>query len=136
MTIDQLTALIRQRLFYNGENKIALMAPSLVAHSCEPNCAVTFFKPDSSVVFIKSKHDVSEGEELTISLVDVELPYSQRQALLKERYGIDCQCSRCVQESSLDKEWGQQYSNLTAMVTDDETPFIRQLDAFIKDVDR
>ena len=71
------------------------MAPSLLRHSCEPNCAMTFFKPDASVVFIKAKWDLSADSELTISMVDLELPLEKRKALLQERYGIECQCPRC-----------------------------------------
>lgn len=79
MTYEQVAAMVKHKLHFDRDNWVVFMAPSLVRHSCAPNCTVTYFKPDSSVVFLKSKHDLATGEELTLSLVDLTLGYSERQ---------------------------------------------------------
>lgn len=47
------------------------IAPSFLNHSCEPNAHRSFFRDDSSVIFVKAIKDISEGEEVTISYVDL-----------------------------------------------------------------
>ncbi|RWW34895.1 hypothetical protein GW17_00000311 [Ensete ventricosum] len=52
---------------------------SCMNHSCCPNAKA--FK----------------GDEITISYIDEDLPYDERQALLAD-YGFRCMCQRCLEE--------------------------------------
>lgn len=56
------------------------LAPSFLNHSCEPNAHRSFFRDDSSIVFIKAIKDIAEGEEVTISYMDILANFEERQA--------------------------------------------------------
>ena len=64
-------------------------------HSCDPSCTATFMEDNRVVVSLL--RDVCEGEELTISYVDVEQDCSDRAEELAA-YGFTCACARCVAE--------------------------------------
>jgi hypothetical protein len=67
-------------------------------HSCEYNATVRFGKyGHAEVIPIRP---IQAGEEILISYVDELLPYTERQAELKERYFFTCRCPRCERESS------------------------------------
>eukprot|EP00057_Strongylocentrotus_purpuratus_P016803 XP_011671277.1 PREDICTED: histone-lysine N-methyltransferase SMYD3-like [Strongylocentrotus purpuratus] len=81
---------------------------SMLNHSCDPNCVVVF---DGRKLQLRAIKDVREGEECTISYVDVSEPAKERQAELKERYHFTCKCVKCIEEinslgpdDDLDKE--------------------------------
>ena len=68
-------------------------------HSCEYNATVRFGKyGHAEVIPIRP---IQAGEEILISYVDELLPYTERQAELKERYFFTCHCPRCKRESSI-----------------------------------
>ncbi|TDH66293.1 hypothetical protein CCR75_007357 [Bremia lactucae] len=64
-------------------------------HSCDPNCTVLYTKDGAAHVF--AVQDISEGEELCISYIDVDQNVNERQACLRE-YLFVCRCSRCEEE--------------------------------------
>jgi SET domain-containing protein len=69
-------------------------------HSCCPN-AKAFKREedrDGQAVIIALRR-ISKNEEVTISYIDEELPYKERQALLAD-YGFSCKCSKCLEDSS------------------------------------
>ncbi|KAG7632121.1 SET domain [Arabidopsis suecica] len=73
---------------------------SCMNHSCCPN-AKAFKREedrDGQAVIIALRR-ISKNEEVTISYIDEELPYKERQALLAD-YGFSCKCSKCLEDSS------------------------------------
>mmetsp|Transcript_44208 Transcript_44208/g.71040 ORF Transcript_44208/g.71040 Transcript_44208/m.71040 type:complete len:484 (+) Transcript_44208:31-1482(+) len=73
------------------------------AHSCSPNCVL---KIGSGKCEIRVVKDVSEGEELTISLLpDLYQSSKTRQKLLNVTRGIACTCTRCKVEAETGTEY-------------------------------
>ena len=73
---------------------------SLANHDCEPNSVQL---PHGRRLVLGARRAVAAGEELTISyLTENELaePVAARRLYLRARYGFECECRRCVQESS------------------------------------
>ncbi|CAH2053070.1 unnamed protein product [Thlaspi arvense] len=73
---------------------------SCMNHSCCPN-AKAFKREedrDGQAVIIALRR-ISKNEEVTISYIDEELPYKERQALLAD-YGFSCNCPKCLHDSS------------------------------------
>lgn len=68
-------------------------------HSCHPN-AKAFKREedrDGQATIVASK-PISKGEEVTISYIEEDLPFEERQALLAD-YGFECKCVKCQEES-------------------------------------
>ncbi|XP_019082951.1 PREDICTED: histone-lysine N-methyltransferase ATXR2-like [Camelina sativa] len=73
---------------------------SCINHSCCPNAKAFKREEDrdgQAVIFALRR--ISKNEEVTISYIDQELPYKERQALLAD-YGFSCKCSKCLEDSS------------------------------------
>uniref|UniRef100_A0A453D1P8 SET domain-containing protein n=1 Tax=Aegilops tauschii subsp. strangulata TaxID=200361 RepID=A0A453D1P8_AEGTS len=71
---------------------------SCMNHSCCPNAKA--FKRDEDNdghAVIIALGPISKDEEITISYIDEELPYEERQAELAD-YGFTCTCSKCQEE--------------------------------------
>ncbi|XP_020570983.1 histone-lysine N-methyltransferase ATXR2 isoform X2 [Phalaenopsis equestris] len=71
---------------------------SCMNHSCCPNAKA--FKRDEDrdgQAVIIAVSPISIGEEITISYIDEDLPYEERQALLAD-YGFKCSCRKCRKE--------------------------------------
>ena len=64
-------------------------------HSCESNCR--YYRDNDRMVF-ETKRDIQPGEELFDSYITCDVPREERQKTLKDRYGFDCGCTRCVRE--------------------------------------
>jgi hypothetical protein len=67
---------------------------SSLNHSCDPNCEVAYI--DDAKVLVVLLRDVAPGEELTITYVDADFATERRREELKEVYGFDCKCAKCV----------------------------------------
>ncbi|KAJ1418125.1 Zinc finger, MYND-type [Sesbania bispinosa] len=71
---------------------------SCMNHSCCPNAKA--FKRDedrdgqATIIALRS---ICKGEEITISYVDEDLPFEERQASLAD-YGFRCRCPKCIEE--------------------------------------
>ncbi|XP_058779942.1 histone-lysine N-methyltransferase ATXR2 [Vicia villosa] len=71
---------------------------SCMNHSCCPNAKA--FKRDedrdgqATIIALRS---ICKGEEITISYVDEDLPFEERQASLAD-YGFRCKCPKCIEE--------------------------------------
>lgn len=63
-------------------------AASFFNHSCEPNLHHTFVCEDSSIIMIRAARDIQEGEELTITYLDLLLNLKERQDILKIKFGF------------------------------------------------
>ncbi|KAL1918701.1 uncharacterized protein VTP21DRAFT_2723 [Calcarisporiella thermophila] len=72
---------------------------AMVNHSCWPNC-IAMFEEDQMV--IRCLRDIEEGEELTISYVDIALPTEERRRELLERYFFICNCDLCQKRKPSD----------------------------------
>jgi len=83
---------------------------SLMNHSCEPNCVIMY---EGSHQVLRVIHNVSRGEELCFSYIDVAQPRSERRRLLLDKYFFECWCPRCTDETT--------YS-LDGCLTDGVTP--------------
>eukprot|EP00051_Salpingoeca_urceolata_P009205 m.112473 g.112473 ORF g.112473 m.112473 type:complete len:406 (+) comp16183_c0_seq4:168-1385(+) len=91
-------ALAAQLLAANGRedaqgNTVVYLKASRANHSCNPNCT----QDQGRLRFVAGV--VPAGEELTVSyLTDLELtmPRTVRQALLRHGWGFSCRCSRCA----------------------------------------
>ncbi|XP_032424988.1 histone-lysine N-methyltransferase Smyd1-like [Xiphophorus hellerii] len=78
---------------------------SLVNHDCWPNCTATLNHGNQSAVNstlhsplrmeLRALGRICQGEELTISYVDVLNLSADRQKQLKERFHFDCSCDHC-----------------------------------------
>ncbi|XP_011670741.1 histone-lysine N-methyltransferase SMYD3-like [Strongylocentrotus purpuratus] len=77
---------------------------SMLNHSCDPNCA---WVSDGRKLRIRTIKDVKEGEECTITYVDIMDPTKKRQADLKERYQFTCKCVKCIEEINADEGLGE-----------------------------
>eukprot|EP00644_Phytophthora_capsici_P005133 jgi/Phyca11/96394/e_gw1.1.416.1 len=65
---------------------------ALFNHDCDPNCVVSFKGREMQVHVVK---DVQEGQELTVSYIELLQSTTSRQAELKGSYFFDCECTRC-----------------------------------------
>jgi hypothetical protein len=81
---------------------------ALVNHSCIPNC-IRWDNVDNnnndnnnnsrrSMRYV-SLHDIPIGTELLTSYVPISWNYSERQDYLKELFGFECKCLRCILEN-------------------------------------
>lgn len=73
---------------------------SCMNHSCCPNARAFKREQDkdgqATIVALRS---ISEGEEITISYIEEDLPFEERQALLAD-YGFRCRCAKCIEEET------------------------------------
>lgn len=86
-------------------------------HNCRPNCVVSYFRPDSSVIFIKSLYEIHDKEEMTITYVDPLLTLPERQEVLLKQWGFVCTCERCQEEQEYDLKWRLTFNDLQKMVS-------------------
>ncbi|GLI60574.1 hypothetical protein VaNZ11_002733 [Volvox africanus] len=75
-----------------------LALQSCINHSCDPNCTAACDTGDRTVTIL-AQRDIPAGEEITVSYIDLSLPYKERQADLRD-YGFVCRCVRCVAEAA------------------------------------
>lgn len=69
------------------------LSASKFNHSCDPNTAVSF--PYNAELHATALRDIRENEEITISYIDLDWPFAQRQTFLYSKYGFWCTCARC-----------------------------------------
>ncbi|XP_011100291.1 histone-lysine N-methyltransferase ATXR2 isoform X1 [Sesamum indicum] len=71
---------------------------SCMNHSCIPNAKAFKREEDKDgQATIVALRPIFKGEEVTISYIDEDLPYDERQELLAD-YGFRCKCPRCIEE--------------------------------------
>ena len=73
--------------------------PSLLNHSCLPNCVAVF---NGIKLLIHATEQIKQGDELTISYTELLCPSYQRKEDLKSHYLFDCNCPKCC--SSLEED--------------------------------
>ncbi|KAK6134892.1 hypothetical protein DH2020_031376 [Rehmannia glutinosa] len=73
---------------------------SCMNHSCIPNAKAFKREEDrDGQATIVALRPILKDEEITISYIDEDLPYEERQELLAD-YGFRCKCPRCTEEGS------------------------------------
>jgi SET domain-containing protein len=77
---------------FGNHGPVILFIGTLLNHSCEPN--VVFKEDNGHMIFITTK-DIDVEEELCDNYVNINLPTKKRTAMLKSRYGFDCNCNKC-----------------------------------------
>ncbi|XP_043688189.1 histone-lysine N-methyltransferase ATXR2 isoform X1 [Telopea speciosissima] len=71
---------------------------SCMNHSCCPNAKAFKREEDKDgQATIISLRPISRGEEITISYIDEDLPFEERQVLLAD-YGFRCRCPKCIED--------------------------------------
>ncbi|XP_027170995.1 histone-lysine N-methyltransferase ATXR2 [Coffea eugenioides] len=71
---------------------------SCMNHSCNPNAKAFKREEDrDGQAVLVALQPIHKGEEVTISYIDEELPYEERQSLLAD-YGFRCRCPKCLDE--------------------------------------
>lgn len=65
----------------------------LVNHSCAPNCG--WSNAGDGSVAVHALRDLEEGEEITLSYIDVDKERAVRRQELRETKHFDCHCERC-----------------------------------------
>jgi len=84
---------IKHNIFGFGNNPGILFYGTRMNHSCHPN--VTYFKFRNYMIF-KTTRPVSMDSEILDSYIDSSLPRDERQSILKQRYGFQCGCEKCI----------------------------------------
>ncbi len=84
---------------FNLNNSHDIMKPGILLngaifnHSCDPNISFTC---SNGKMYFFTNRDVTKGEELCDSYIDVSIEYKERQKILLERYGFICECEKCL----------------------------------------
>lgn len=65
----------------------------LINHSCAPNCG--WSNAGDGAVALHALRDLKEGEEITLSYIDIDKERSERRRELQETKHFDCACERC-----------------------------------------
>ena len=73
--------------------------PSLLNHSCAPNCVAIF---NGTKLFVHATENIKQDDELTISYTELLCPSYKRKEELNSRYSFDCKCLKC--RSSLEED--------------------------------
>ncbi|OIW29330.1 SET domain-containing protein [Coniochaeta ligniaria NRRL 30616] len=79
-----------------GERSRMALFPKIsrINHACNPN-AFTRFAESTLVNRVIAFRDIEPGEEITISYLEIGLPFEERQRGLRNRWGFQCTCELC-----------------------------------------
>lgn len=78
-----------------------LLTGSCLNHSCIPNVVL---KNKKGVVIFKTVRKIAQGEEICDHYVDLCISETERRKRLKDQYGFDCRCCRCLTTNSKEKQ--------------------------------
>ncbi|XP_065916740.1 histone-lysine N-methyltransferase SMYD3-like [Dysidea avara] len=86
---------------HNGELKsigaAMYLVPSLLNHSCVPNCTICY---DGCTLYVRVIEDIFDGQELLISYIDLLDTRQARRDSLIHPYGFRCSCTRCQSDNN------------------------------------
>ena len=79
--------------------------PALLNHSCDYNATVRIEKGwlhnrTTTKIEVVPLRQIKYGEEILVSYIDANQPFSNRQKELRDRYFFTCQCPKCLQGSA------------------------------------
>lgn len=83
----------------SGNGSAVYLLSSLFNHSCSPNVEPVF-PHNNHIVEMRALRDIEKNEHLSISYIDSNLSYEERQHKLLHGYGFQCRCEKCLEESS------------------------------------
>lgn len=66
-------------------------------HACSPN-AMYYLVPDTLTHVVHATRDIAVGEEITVSYIGVMQGIDSRRRMLREGFGFECGCERCLRE--------------------------------------
>ncbi|GMF19105.1 unnamed protein product [Phytophthora fragariaefolia] len=66
----------------------------LINHSCQPNC--TWSNAGDGIMEVRALREIQEGEEITLSYIDIDKERAERRKELRETKHFDCHCERCA----------------------------------------
>lgn len=78
---------------------------SNLRHSCRPTCRVVW-DTEKKMLNLVATETLKVGDEVTIYYDQMKMywmPFKGRQQYLRENYGFDCHCSRCMSEARLEE---------------------------------
>lgn len=96
-TLDEIMILCAKYMcnaFQFQDKPVILFTGTILNHSCLPN--VIFGEKNNQMCFMAIR-DIQKGEEICDSYIDITMSTKQRKKELKEQYGFDCQCERCIE---------------------------------------
>ncbi|KAE8896536.1 hypothetical protein PF005_g15703 [Phytophthora fragariae] len=70
----------------------------LINHSCQPNC--TWSNAGDGIMEVRALRYIKEGDEITLSYIDIDKERAERRKELRETKHFDCQCERCAESLS------------------------------------
>lgn len=71
---------------------------SRINHSCRPNVH-HFWSADKKMELVHALKEISPGEEIFTSYIDLYATRDERRARLKESFGFECQCELCSEQN-------------------------------------
>lgn len=73
----------------------------LFNHSCNPNLQIQYPAENDETLVALCVREIKEGDELCISYINENLPFTERQQQLFEHYLFVCQCEKCEKEREM-----------------------------------
>ncbi|KLO07472.1 hypothetical protein SCHPADRAFT_945254 [Schizopora paradoxa] len=67
-------------------------APSLMNNSCMPSALRQFI---GDAIIVRTIQDLEKGEEVTLSYLEAQVPYDEKQFRLMKSWRFDCECGVC-----------------------------------------
>ncbi|GAB7351869.1 hypothetical protein MBLNU459_g2420t1 [Dothideomycetes sp. NU459] len=71
---------------------------SYINHSCVFNAQRSFL---GDIMVLRATRDIAPDEEITLPYCSVDEPLAERQKLLKQTWGFECDCRLCVAEATV-----------------------------------
>ena len=107
-TIDNIRLCVEKykRNAFNIDNTHKTIVPGIFVngaifnHSCDPNISFIYF---NDMMYYFLNRDVTRGEELTDSYIDVACSREVRQIVLLDRYNFVCECNTCTNKKNIGK---------------------------------
>eukprot|EP00842_Homolaphlyctis_polyrhiza_P000112 jgi/Hompol1/1100/HPOL_001633-RA len=69
---------------------------TFISHSCASNVSIRIDGEQGSRIALVATEDLKAGDELFVSYIDADMPFTERKQIIKSCYGFVCKCSRCV----------------------------------------
>lgn len=79
---------------FHKDGPVILFNGTIFNHSCLPN---VIFGKENNMMYFMTVRDINKGEELCDNYINILLPKKQRQEHLKNQYGFNCSCQRCLE---------------------------------------
>lgn len=81
--------------FNNGNHFFLYLSLAAFKHSCVPNA---FFSISETRMILRAIKEINVGDEIVVSLIELNQDLEGRQKQLKEKYLPECACERCTSD--------------------------------------